>query len=622
MKYFILFVFVCLVGSSTASLAQNLPAYLTVTDLRNKLLKISTALTSDFQSLKGSEYERSLFGISYHGTLHFLPGDEPIATDSDGAYSARYEVSLCNAATQAEIDVPYKRWVALIDEVLSDYYSLKVSAGNQGNVSKIFFSTATKPLRIEIKKVQGANDWRVSIVISLADELDTGIINYAKKNKEKTNEDANASLSYDEINALLFDSINQKQNKNNTIPVDTDVSQSTSLKSTPENASLSHNGKKPKYPEVPELRASLLQILSAIKNKTIAQDELQVDKKKKIEYYKPNYHLFEGDKAIFTLYKTLRVVLLEKNSRAIAEDGVLYWSHLVEKALPEFEMPYPGTFISTEQPIMEIRIYRDKMSYTEDRVLIDVGFLSEDLKFTLQRDKEEYADKREVEVLKTGRLMDEDGVARPKEGFTGKGRFLWPDSTYYKGEWKNGVPDGFGLFIYYKKNEYFLGDVKNGKCTGSVLYYWESLGNSYDGYMVDGVMHGEGTYTIHQGTTGETVITGKFSNGYAVSGQTKTTYPNANKTADRPASNYNSNQYNSGEPKTCSKCSGKGAIEVQKVCMSCYGKGTSGTRVTYGTSHTGQREERVVATGCPYCKGGFNIVFKGCTDCKGTGKTN
>ncbi len=58
----------------------------------------------------------------------------------------------------------------------------------------------------------------------------------------------------------------------------------------------------------------------------------------------------------------------------------------------------------------------------------------------------------------------------------------------YTGEVKNGVPDGYGVFIY-KRTDSAMGGLQSGSS------------RRYEGYWKDGKMHGEGTFTYPDGHT-------------------------------------------------------------------------------------------------------------------------
>ena len=67
----------------------------------------------------------------------------------------------------------------------------------------------------------------------------------------------------------------------------------------------------------------------------------------------------------------------------------------------------------------------------------------------------------------------------------------------YKGEIKNGKPNGQGIYTYPDGRKY-IGQWKDGKLNGRGTYIWYN-GNKYVGEFKDGKKHGQGTYTSSNG---------------------------------------------------------------------------------------------------------------------------
>jgi len=92
----------------------------------------------------------------------------------------------------------------------------------------------------------------------------------------------------------------------------------------------------------------------------------------------------------------------------------------------------------------------------------------------------------------------------------------------YKGEWKNGKPNGLGVMTYPDGHKY-VGEWKNGKYNGQGTFSW-SNGNKYVGEFKDGKQNGRGTFTSHDGIKYE----GEFKDGER-NGQGTYTFPSGGK---------------------------------------------------------------------------------------------
>ena len=68
----------------------------------------------------------------------------------------------------------------------------------------------------------------------------------------------------------------------------------------------------------------------------------------------------------------------------------------------------------------------------------------------------------------------------------------------YKGEWKNGKPNGLGV-ITYRDGHKYVGEFKDGKKHGQGT--WTSTeGEKYSGEWKDGKKYGQGKYTYPNGS--------------------------------------------------------------------------------------------------------------------------
>jgi len=81
----------------------------------------------------------------------------------------------------------------------------------------------------------------------------------------------------------------------------------------------------------------------------------------------------------------------------------------------------------------------------------------------------------------------------------------------YKGEIKNGKPNGFGFQTYKNGNKYF-GGHKNGLPNGQGRSIYPD-GSMYLGEYMDGKFHGQGTYTYGKGKWEGEKFVGEWKDG-------------------------------------------------------------------------------------------------------------
>ena len=66
-----------------------------------------------------------------------------------------------------------------------------------------------------------------------------------------------------------------------------------------------------------------------------------------------------------------------------------------------------------------------------------------------------------------------------KKRNTGKyinGKYIWDDGKYYKGEFKNDIPNGKGIKYYSNGNILYEGDFINGKFEGKGKFIYDDGG--------------------------------------------------------------------------------------------------------------------------------------------------
>ena len=95
----------------------------------------------------------------------------------------------------------------------------------------------------------------------------------------------------------------------------------------------------------------------------------------------------------------------------------------------------------------------------------------------------------------TGKEIFSDGskfVGVFEKGYKKKGKFTWTDGSFYDGEIKNNIFEGYGRFRWKEGREY-IGFWKNGKMHGQgTMNYLD--GAKYEGEFMEGKRHGKGNY--------------------------------------------------------------------------------------------------------------------------------
>lgn len=73
----------------------------------------------------------------------------------------------------------------------------------------------------------------------------------------------------------------------------------------------------------------------------------------------------------------------------------------------------------------------------------------------------------------------------------GKGFHVYPDGSYYEGEFRNGAFNGKGKFFYKLNGMTYDGEWKDGKPNGRGIEVFPGIGK-YTGTFVNGLKHGKG----------------------------------------------------------------------------------------------------------------------------------
>lgn len=82
--------------------------------------------------------------------------------------------------------------------------------------------------------------------------------------------------------------------------------------------------------------------------------------------------------------------------------------------------------------------------------------------------------------------------------FHGKGRHVWPDGSYYEGDWRNGRKQGQGTYVS-EENLKYTGAWHDGKRHGKGIQEYAN-GDSYDGWWYNGQCSGLGIYYFADGS--------------------------------------------------------------------------------------------------------------------------
>ena len=82
----------------------------------------------------------------------------------------------------------------------------------------------------------------------------------------------------------------------------------------------------------------------------------------------------------------------------------------------------------------------------------------------------------------------------------GPGEFLWPNGSTYKGMWKAGVREGFGLehIVVADGTDVGIGSYKRDKKNGYCQVFYAN-GDWYHGYFLNNRKHGTGYYVFTDG---------------------------------------------------------------------------------------------------------------------------
>ena len=89
----------------------------------------------------------------------------------------------------------------------------------------------------------------------------------------------------------------------------------------------------------------------------------------------------------------------------------------------------------------------------------------------------------------------------------GYGTFTYPDGAVYVGGFKEGKEHGMGTFTCWTHGSQYIGQFQKGKKHGDGIYTYPD-GVIYDGQWSKGVREGDGVLTYTDGRE----LTGKFSN--------------------------------------------------------------------------------------------------------------
>jgi hypothetical protein len=104
------------------------------------------------------------------------------------------------------------------------------------------------------------------------------------------------------------------------------------------------------------------------------------------------------------------------------------------------------------------------------------------------------------------------GAASKGDAATGKVTF---DNGTYEGQLKNGVPDGYGVYVFKSGNRY-EGQFRNGVKEGRGKFNWAASGNRYDGDWKADKRTGKGVFVWSNGDRYDGSWVDNLSAGYGV----------------------------------------------------------------------------------------------------------
>lgn len=124
-----------------------------------------------------------------------------------------------------------------------------------------------------------------------------------------------------------------------------------------------------------------------------------------------------------------------------------------------------------------------------------------------------YATHPQPSIAKTVTLPDGSSCEGQFQGLNGTGLCVYSpgnpsDYDYYRGEIRNGEPNGRGLLVYKNRDRY-EGQFRNGMPDGVGMFLFTS-GDRYEGQFRNGKANGRGTFTF---TNGDRYL-GQLQNGY------------------------------------------------------------------------------------------------------------
>ena len=96
------------------------------------------------------------------------------------------------------------------------------------------------------------------------------------------------------------------------------------------------------------------------------------------------------------------------------------------------------------------------------------------------------------------KIIEEDIRKKKNNGKYIKGKYIWEDGKYYKGKFKNNLPNGKGIKYYPNGSILYEGDFINGKFEGKGKYIYDD-GDYFIGQYKNGLRNGKGTIYYKNG---------------------------------------------------------------------------------------------------------------------------
>jgi len=201
------------------------------------------------------------------------------------------------------------------------------------------------------------------------------------------------------------------------------------------------------------------------------------------------------DKYTYLIYheRIMSIPLLAKYLKTTEEQSISAVERMIEKGLlPEAYIDYDNRTIMVPAVIEQLKMEKEYKENSDNNTVPTVNASKQ------ENVKKDYGIKDTMDNSDLKKTITKDSGTITIFGGT------------YKGELKNGKPNGLGSF-YMSNGTKYIGNWENGKpCGSGVMLY--SNGDKYEGDFLDGKRNGNGTYTRSDGKK----LSGNWINGKLV----------------------------------------------------------------------------------------------------------